>query len=114
MTIMRIDRGSRLSHGVAYNGIVYLAGQVSLGASVAEQTRKVLAQIDDLLARAGSSKKHLLTAMVWLADITDFDEMNIVWDAWVGDIETPTRATGEVKLPNPAHKVEIIITAAQA
>ena len=113
MSISRIDSGPRLSHGVVYGDTVYLAGQVSEGLTVAAQTKAVLAQIDDLLARAGTSKKHLLTAMVWLADIADFDEMNSVWDAWVSDIGAPTRATGQVKLPNPAHKVEIIITAAR-
>src|SRR5262245_55418919 len=114
VSITRIDRGPRLSHGVVHGDMIYLAGQVALGDSVAEQTRCVLAQIDELLEKAGSSKKRLLTAMVWLADIADFDEMNTVWDAWIADVGAPTRATSEAKLPNPLHKVEIIITAARA
>src|SRR5262245_21457353 len=39
MSITRIDRGPRLSHGVVCGNMVYLAGQVSLGASVTEQTK---------------------------------------------------------------------------
>jgi enamine deaminase RidA (YjgF/YER057c/UK114 family) len=113
MSIVRIDRGPRLTHAVTYGGIVYLAGQVCEGGTVAEQTRSILAQIEDLLARSGSDKTRLLTATIWLSDIADFEEMNSVWDPWVADIEAPTRATGQVKLPNPLHKVEIIITAAK-
>ena len=49
------------------------------GASVAEQTRAVLAQIDRLLAEAGSDKSRILTATIWLADIGDFrrDEFGV-------------------------------------
>ena len=112
MSITRIDQGPRLSHGVVHGDIVYLAGQVSYGDSVTQQTHAVLGQIDALLAKAGTSKTKLLTATIWLADITDFAEMNVVYDAWVADIAPPTRCTGEVKLPDPLHKVEIIITAA--
>jgi enamine deaminase RidA (YjgF/YER057c/UK114 family) len=114
MTIIHIDRGPRLTQAIVHGDTVYLAGQVCEAVTVAAQTRAVLAQIEDLLARAGSSKNHLLAAMVWLSDIADFDEMNSVWDAWIADVPAPTRATGQVKLPNPAHRIEIIITAAKA
>jgi enamine deaminase RidA (YjgF/YER057c/UK114 family) len=115
MTITRIDRGPRLSQAVVHGNTVYLAGQVGTpGASVTEQTRAILAQVDDLLAKAGSSRKHLLTAMVLLTDIGDFAEMNAVWDSWVADVGAPTRATFEAKLSEPLLKVEIVITAATA
>ena len=39
--------------------------------------------------RTGSSKKHMLTATIWLADMADFAEMNAVWDAWLADGEAP-------------------------
>jgi enamine deaminase RidA (YjgF/YER057c/UK114 family) len=111
MTIARFDTGARLSHAVTHGDIVYLAGQVSEGDNVTVQTQAVLKQIDDLLARCGSSKKNLLTATIWLPDLADFDAMNVVWEAWLAGVGAPTRATGQVKLPHPGHKVEIIITA---
>lgn len=115
MTITRIDRGPRMSQGVVHGNTVYLAGQVGApGKSVTEQTKAVLAQIEDLLARAGSSKNHLLSATILLADIADFAEMNAVWDAWVAEVEAPARATCETKLATPDYKVEIIIVAAKA
>ena len=113
MTIRRIDVGPRMSQIVIHNDTVYLAGQVGEpGESVASQTKSVLAQIDQLLAKAGTDKSKILQAIIWLADMNDFAEMNKVWDAWVDPQNTPARATGEAKLAAPEYKVEIIITAA--
>ncbi|MBB6251216.1 RidA family protein [Nitrospirillum iridis] len=115
MTITRIDQGPRMSQAVIHGDTVYLAGQVgNPGDSVTEQTKTVLASIESLLARAGSSKNHLLAATIWLADMADFAEMNAVWDAWIAGVPAPTRATGEAKLAAAGYKVEIIITAAKA
>jgi len=102
-----------MSQAVVHGGVVYLAGQVGApGASVTEQTRAVLAQIDRLLAEAGSDKSRLLSATIWLDDIADFGEMNAVWEAWIDPANPPARATGESRLAAPEFKVEIIVTAA--
>ena len=111
--ITRIEPGPRMSQAVVHGGIAYLAGQVGApGASVTEQTRAVLAEVDRLLALAGTSKARLLTAQIWLSDIATFGEMNAVWDAWVDPASPPARWTGEAKLATPDYKVEIIVTAA--
>lgn len=113
--IKRIGTGARMSEAVCYNGIVWLAGQVgNAGDSVADQTRTCLAEVDRLLAEAGTDKTRILSAQIWLADIADFAEMNSVWDEWVPQGHTPARATGEAKLAAPDYKVEVIVTAALA
>ncbi len=113
MTIRRIEPGRRMSQAVVHGDTVYLAGQVGApGESVAAQTRAVLAQMDRLLAEAGSDKSRILTATIWLADIADFAEMNSVWDDWVDPANPPARATGESRLAAPEYRVEIIVTAA--
>ncbi|EHK56336.1 RidA family protein [Allomesorhizobium alhagi] len=113
MTIRRIDVGPRMSDIVIHNDTIYLAGQVgSPGGNVATQTKEILATIDELLAKAGSDKTKILQAIIWLADMSTFAEMNAVWDGWVPQGHTPARATGEAKLAAPEYKVEIIITAA--
>ncbi|RUM96139.1 RidA family protein [Pseudaminobacter arsenicus] len=113
MTIRRIDVGARMSDIVIHNNTVYLAGQVGApGASVTEQTKAVLASVDALLAKAGTDKTKILQAIIWLADMNTFAEMNAVWDSWVPQGNTPARATGEAKLATPDYKVEVIITAA--
>ena len=115
MSIRRIEPGARMSQAVVHGGIVYLAGQVGApGESAAAQTRAVLAQVDRLLAAAGSDKSRLLSATIWLADIADFADMNAVWEAWIDPGNPPARATCEAKLAAPEYKVEIIVTAAMA
>jgi enamine deaminase RidA (YjgF/YER057c/UK114 family) len=115
MTITRIETETRMSQAVIHGDTIYLAGQVGEpGESVTEQTKTVLAEIERLLALAGSSKQHLLMVTIWLADMADFGAMNEVWDAWIADAPAPARATGEAKLATPDYKVEIIIIAAKA
>lgn len=114
MTITRIQAGARMSQAVVHGDTVYLAGQVGApGESVTNQTQAVLAQIEALLAEAGSGKAKILSATIWLANMADFAEMNAVWDKWVDGKDAPTRATGEAKLATPDYKVEIIIVAAR-
>jgi len=110
--IERMGTGTRMSKIVKHGGVAYLCGQVGEGATVAEQTRDCLARVDALLEQAGSSRERILHAVIWLADMDDFVEMNAVWDAWVPEGHAPARACGEAKLASPKLKVEIIITAA--
>lgn len=110
--IKRIETGPRMSQAVIANGFVFLAGQVGEpGTSVTDQTKAVLAQIDALLAQAGTDKTRIVSAQIWMADMAEFAEMNAVWDAWVPQGHTPARATGESALATPDYKVEIIVTA---
>ncbi len=114
MTITRLHSGPRMSQAVIHGDTVYLAGQVGApGESATKQTEAILAQIEALLAEAGSEKAKILSATIWLADMADFSEMNAVWDAWVGGNDAPARATGEAKLATPDYKVEIIVIAAR-
>ena len=113
MTITRIESGQRLSEVVMHDGKAYLCGVVAeRGTTVAEQTRDVLAQIDDMLARAGTDKTKLLKVNIWLTDITTIGEMNAVWDQWAVAGKTPARATVEAKLADPSWKIEIMAEAA--
>lgn len=110
--IDRLDTNDRMSKIVKHNGVAYLCGQVGNGPTVTEQTRDCLARIDALLGKAGSSREHMLQAVIWLADMSDFEEMNAVWDNWVPRGHAPARACGEAKLARHELKVEIIVTAA--
>jgi len=111
--ITRLEPGRRMSQAVIHGDTVYLAGQVAEGADVAAQSRAALAEVDRLLAAAGSNKSRILTCTIWLADIADFAAMNAVWDAWIDPANPPARATGEAKLATPDFKVEFIVTAAR-
>jgi enamine deaminase RidA (YjgF/YER057c/UK114 family) len=117
MSIERIEPGPRMSQAVIHNKTVYLAGQVATsarGRSVAEQTRDILARIEQLLAEANSDKSHILSATIWLVDMATFADMNSVWDRWVVDGATPARATVvSTQLAAPDYKIEIAVIAAQ-
>jgi|TARA_Y100000815_G_C13156110_1_gene429864 enamine deaminase RidA (YjgF/YER057c/UK114 family) len=112
--IERIHTNQRMSKIVKHGGVVYLCGQVGSGTTVAEQTEDCLGRVDRLLHEAGSSREHVLQAVIWLADMADFDAMNEVWDAWVPQDAAPARACGEAKLADADLRVEIIVTAAVA
>ncbi|HEY1313123.1 MAG TPA: RidA family protein [Steroidobacteraceae bacterium] len=114
MTIKRIQVGSRMSQAVIHNKTVYLAGQVAKGATVAVQTREILATIDALLAEANTDKSRLLSASIWLTDMATFAEMNRVWESWVVAGQTPARATVmSAHLAGAEYKIEIAVIAAQ-
>jgi enamine deaminase RidA (YjgF/YER057c/UK114 family) len=68
---------------------------------------------DELLAGAGTDKSKLLTAQVWLADMSDFSEHNEEWNTWVDLANPPVRACVQATLILPTLLVEIMVTAAR-
>jgi len=113
MTIERFDKGTRMSKIVVHGDTVYLSGQVGQGDNITEQTESMLARVDELLARVGSSKSKILSATIWIANMDLFGEMNAVWDNWIDPENPPTRACGEARLARDALLVEVIIRAAK-
>ena len=107
--IRRLAEEGRLSGAVVQGGLVYLAGQVADDATLDTegQTADVLAQIDALLAEAGTSKANLLSVQIILSDIRDAPAMNRAWDAWLDPTAKPARMTIEAALVDPRWKVEI-------
>ncbi|CAN7639926.1 RidA family protein [Brucella pseudogrignonensis] len=110
--IERHHSNARMSQMVTYplsgTGIV-LSGLVAedLTLDVKGQTAEILTKIDQLLAEAGGDKSQVTHIYIWLPDISDFDAMNSVYDAWVADGHQPARACVEAKLANPRIRVEI-------
>ena len=114
MTITRIEPGKRLAGAVKHNDTLYIAGQTATTetGSVEVQTKEVLAKIDALLAKGGSSKAKLISINVYLSNIADFAEMNKAYDAWIDTANLPTRATVETRLASPNLRVEMTAVAA--
>src|SRR5437870_4039388 len=79
--IRRIDPGPRLSEASVTTDRINCSGMIpeDLTQDIAGQTRQVLAEIDSLLAKGGSDKSRILSAVIWLSDIADFAAMNAVW-----------------------------------
>jgi enamine deaminase RidA (YjgF/YER057c/UK114 family) len=81
-------------------------------ATVYEQAVTVLARIDESLALCGTTKSRILSAIIYLNDVTQKAELNRAWDEWVDPKNPPMRACVGVAI-EPPHLVEIIVTAAK-
>lgn len=116
MDIERTGLTARWSDSAMFNGIVFLAGHVAektQGLSLADQTREVLALLDETLEAAGSGKDRLLSVQIFLTDIGRIAEMNAVWDTWVAPGHAPSRATVGAALASPGYAIEITAVAAK-
>jgi enamine deaminase RidA (YjgF/YER057c/UK114 family) len=94
---------------VVHNGFVWTVATAE-GATVAEQTRSVLKSIESNLKQAGSSKHHIVEALVYLTDMSTKAEMDAVWCDWIPDDGWPCRACVGTDLA-PGNLVEIKVTA---
>lgn len=115
MSIKRHQPGPVLSRAVEYGNLVFIAGTTADNKSVPikAQTEEILRKIDALLAAAGTDKKRILSANVWVADINEKPQMDEAWKAWVDPDNKPARACVEARLGSSDTRVEIMITAAK-
>ena len=103
------------SVSVDHGGLVYLSGIIpdDLSADITGQTREVLNKIETHLRDAGTDKSKLLTATVFITDVTNREKMNAVWKEWVDPQNLPARATVGVTLAPPQLLIEISVIAAK-
>ncbi len=115
MEIEKHHTNQRMSQLVIHGDTIYLAGQVASDqdADITVQTEQVLEKIDKYLAEAGSDKRKILSAQIWLSSMAYFEQMNHAWDAWVPQGSAPARACIEARLALPGLLVEIGIVAAR-
>lgn len=115
MSVQRLRTETRYSEIVIHNGTVYLAGQLAddYRGDILQQTRETLANIDAMLAEAGSDKSRILSVTIYLKDLDrDYAGLNQVWDAWVAQGAAPARACVEAKMYKPEVLVEMTVVAA--
>lgn len=115
MSITRTDSTPRMSRIVEHNNTIYLCGQVAKDATegIKEQTATTLEKVEELLQKAGSDKRHILSVTIYIRDMKDFAAMNQVWDAWVEDGHQPARACVEARMARPELLVEMSVIAAK-
>lgn len=100
---------------VEHSGVVYLGGVVAddCSQSMGGQTAQVCAKLDTLLAEAGTDKSRILSAMLYITDMSLKGEMNEAWTAWIAADDLPTRATIGVADLGKDVLIEVVITAAR-
>ncbi|HXX24718.1 MAG TPA: RidA family protein [Terriglobia bacterium] len=100
------------SQAIVADGFVFVAGQAAVNpitneqelGDVASETRRTLRNIQAILEAAGSSLGDVVRVGVFLADIKDFDAMNVVYREFFPQ-DQPARTTVGAQLPQI--KVEI-------
>jgi len=106
------------SQAVTDGECVYLSGQIGLvpetgvlaGDDVQIQARQVTKNLSAVLLEAGCSTDDILKVSIYLTDMSDFPQVNIIYSDWLGD-HRPARATvGVASLPLGAN-VEIDLIA---
>ena len=113
MTIQRFPGNAPgRCRAVASDNLVFTVATAPGFLSLQEQTRQVLARIEQNLADAGSDKTRLLSATVYLTDISRKAEMDEVWNGWIGPENWPQRACVQAGLA-PNTLVEISVIAAK-
>jgi len=114
MEITRHETAKRMSRAVVHNNTIYLCGQVAKDSSqgMAGQTASTLEKVDELLLGLGSHRDKILSATIYIKDMTLFAEMNEVWDNWVNPGQAPARACVEAAMAREELLFEISIIAA--
>lgn len=92
------------SQAVVHNDIIYLSGQICINRetnemerdSVAQQTRRSLMNIQNILEIAGSSMEKILKCNVYISSMEKFEEMNDVYKEFFPN-NPPARVTVAVK-----------------
>jgi reactive intermediate/imine deaminase len=97
-------------------GLLFCSGQIALdprsgemvgGGDVEEETRQVLANLQAVLAAAGSGPDRVVRTTVFLADLADFARVNAIYAEVFGRGIPPARACVEVAALPKGARVEI-------
>ena len=102
------------NRAVRHDGIVYtVATAAAAGPDIQSQTRATLEAIEGSLNEAGSDKTRMLSVQIFLADMSQKEGMDEVWNAWIGDDPQtwPQRACVGAPLAGST-LVEIVVKAA--
>jgi enamine deaminase RidA (YjgF/YER057c/UK114 family) len=113
MNIHRLNPTPRWSDATVYQNIVHFVevpADTSHGFD--EQLAQLLALAEQTLAKVGSDKQHLLSAVIYLTDRANVAALNHAWEAWLPEGCAPSRACVKVELLDPAMLVEIAFVAA--
>ena len=93
------------SPGLAAGEWVFLAGQTGPGETIEDQAQNALGRVAALLSAAGSTPGEVVSCLVHLADLADFERFNAVYERHFPE-PRPVRTTVGAALLGGA-KVEI-------
>jgi enamine deaminase RidA (YjgF/YER057c/UK114 family) len=113
--IKRIEKTKIMHRVVVHSGIAFLGGVIAddVNVGMGGQVTQICAKLEQVLALAGTDKTKLLSAQLFITDMSLKDEMNEAWLSWLSGADLPARATiGVADLGKPEIKIEVVVTAA--
>jgi enamine deaminase RidA (YjgF/YER057c/UK114 family) len=110
--IQRIHPQAQWSDAVVHRGTAYFVEVPESGNDIGSQTQALLAQAERTLALAGSDKRHLLMATIYIKNMADRAALNAVWQSWLPEGCAPARACVSAEMASPDYLLEIAFTAA--
>jgi 2-iminobutanoate/2-iminopropanoate deaminase len=99
--------------------LLYTSGQIPIDpvtgdlvhGGIREQTIQVLENLKAVVEAAGSTLSDVIKTTVFLIDITDFAEFNVVYAEYFGEENAPARSTVQVAALPKGSQVEIELIA---
>lgn len=112
--IQRLNKTPIMHRSVVHQGVAYLGGVIAddLSKDIKGQTQEVCAKLDKLLAEAGSNRKSLLSATIYITDMSMKQGMNEAWTEWLESGDLPSRATIGISDLGQGVLIEVVVTAA--
>lgn len=110
------------SPAVKAGPMLFVSGQIGVdpqtgkfaGEDIGSQTRQALTNLMGILTKAGYDSSNIVQCTVFLKDMKDFQNMNLIYGGFFVENNYPTRSTVEVSnLPKDA-RVEIAAIAFKA
>ena len=104
------------NQAVLAGGLLFCSGQIALDPTsgqmvgdgdVEAETRQVLANLQAVLAAAGSSPTRVVRTTVFLADLSDFARVNAIYAELFGQGVSPARACVQAAALPKGARVEI-------
>lgn len=98
------------SQAVKVNGFVYTSGQIALDPATGNlvdesfeaQVRRALANLDAILGAAGTERRRVLKATVYLTDLANFQTLNTLYAEFFGEHKPARTTVGVSQLPKGA------------
>lgn len=108
------------SQAIEVNGMVFTSGQIPLdpstgelvGATIEEQTERVMQNLKAVLAQAGVGFDHVVKTTCFLADLADFAAFNAVYGKYFPE-DQPARSCFQVAALPKGAKLEVEVIAAK-
>jgi|TARA_B100000470_G_scaffold221988_1_gene214340 2-iminobutanoate/2-iminopropanoate deaminase len=108
------------NQAIISNGFVFTAGQVPIDPDTGnliegnfkERVRRVLMNLKSILEEAGTNLSNVVKFTVFLTDISNYTEVNEVFNEFIRDSEAPARSLIEVSSLPAGADIEIDCIAA--